>query len=364
MSNTLINFSTLFYNLSVAKVVDIVDQWLPPKPTYTEDSVPRQDGRVFIITGGNSGIGLALVKLLYPKGAKIYIACRSEERAKAAIEEVLEEYRTTAAQNKAVKSAETPGSITYMPLDLNDLSTIKASAAFFKERESRLDVLWNNAGIAGSPIGTKTAQGLEGHIGVNCVAPLMFTQELLPELRAAAAASPSSPGATRVVWTGSLIIERFAPESGVDLEVLDRINAEGTGSESGSRDYGASKAGNWLLGVEGARRWGSESEPGKGDAIVHVTENPGMISTPVWKHQPGWMMAFMNPTFAVPKMGAYTMMFAGLSNEVGLENNGAYILPFGRIQKKSTNTGILKAIEDGKAQVFWDWCEKLYQPYV
>lgn len=357
MSNTLINFGTLFRNLSKDRVVDIVDQWFPPKPTYTEQNVPRQDGRVFIVTGGNSGIGLALVKLLYPKGAKIYMACRSEERAKAAIKEVVDGYDAATADNS-------PGTITYMHLDLDDLTTIKASAAFFAQREPRLDVLWNNAGIAGSPVGTKTKQNLEAHIGINCVGPLLFTQELLPQLRAAAASS-SSPGATRVVWTGSLIIDKFAPPGGVDLEALDRINEAGTGSEQGSRDYAQSKAGNWLLGAEGARRWGQETSPGKGDAIVSVTENPGMIATPVWRHQPSWMMAVLNMTFSAPLMGAYTMLYAGLCDEIGLENNGAYILPFGRIQEKSTGIAdVPGAIKQGKAKVFWEWCEKVYAPFV
>lgn len=354
MPNTLIDFTSLFGNLSKDRIIDITDQWFPPKPTFTEANIPRQDGRVFIVTGGNSGIGRALIKLLYPKGAKIYMACRSEERAKSAIKEVMDGHEA---------SADSPGSITYMYLDLDDLTTIKASAAFFAERESRLDVLWNNAGIAGSPDGTKTRQNLEAHVGVNCIGPLLFTQELLPQLRSAASAS--SPGATRVVWTGSLIVDKFAPPGGVDLEILDRINAAGTGSEVGSRDYAASKAGNWLLGAEGARRWGQETSPGKGDAIVSVTQNPGMISTPVWKHQPGWMMAFLNMTFSPPLMGAYTMLYAGLCDEVGLENNGVYIIPFGRLQKKNTGiANIPEAIEQGKAKVFWEWCERAYAPYI
>lgn len=367
MSNTLINFGSLFSNLSKDRVVDIVDQWFPPKPTFTEADVPRQDGRVFIVTGGNSGIGLALVKLLYPKGAKIYIACRSEERAKAAIREVVDEYNTSSSNAETdhhQSNQGPPGSITYMHLDLDDLTTIKASASFFAEREPRLDVLWNNAGIAGSPVGTKTKQNLEAHVGVNCVGPLLFTHELLPQLRAAAAASSSS-SSTRVVWTGSLIIDKFAPPGGVDIEALDRMNAQGTGSESASRDYAASKAGNWLLGAEGARRWGTETQPGKGDAVVSVTQNPGMIATPVWKHQPGWMMAFMNMTFSPPLMGAYTMLYAGLSEEVGLDNNGAYILPFGRIQEKYTGIAdIPGAIKQGKAKEFWEWCESAYAPHV
>lgn len=155
MPNTIVDFTKLFSNLSYDRLVDIKDQWFPPNPAFTEADVPRQDGRVFIVTGGNSGIGLALVKLLYPTGAKIYLACRSEERARAAIKEVVDQAATTPQH----------GSLEYMHLDLDDLATIKASADSFAQRESRLDILWNNAGIAGAPAGTKTKQGLEGHIG-------------------------------------------------------------------------------------------------------------------------------------------------------------------------------------------------------
>lgn len=352
MPNTIVDFSRLLSGLSYDRIVDIKDQWFPPKPTFTEANLSRQDGRVFIVTGGNSGIGLALIKFLYPTGARIYLACRSEERAKAAMEEVIDEYK---ADTMASKDAQTgPGELVFMHLDLNDLKTVKASAAFFAQRETRLDIIWNNAGVAGVPTGTKTAQNLEGHIGVNCVAPLLFTQELLPQLRAAVKTSP--PGSTRVIWSSSMIIERFAPHGGIDLTDLDRMNAAGTGSENASVDYAMSKAGNWFFAAEGARRWGP-------DGIVTVTQNPGMINTTVWKHQPNWLMAAMQPTFSPPKMGAYTMLFSAFSGDVGLDNNGVYILPFGRVQVKSVRGDIVEAIQEGKALEFWEWCEKLYQPY-
>ncbi|KAK7696920.1 short-chain alcohol dehydrogenase [Diaporthe eres] len=344
MPNTIVDFTKLFSNLSYDRLVDIKDQWFPPQPAFTEADVPRQDGRVVIVTGGNSGIGLALVKLLYPTGAKIYLACRSEERARAAIKEVVDQAATTSQ----------PGSLEYMHLDLDDLTTIKASAASFAQRESRLDILWNNAGIAGAPAGTKTKQGLEGHIGINCVGPLLFTQELLPQLREAT--KSSAPGATRIIWASSMIIERFAPQGGLDLAELDRMNTAGTGSENASVDYAVSKAGNWFLAVDGARRWGPEG-------IVSVTQNPGMINTTVWKHQPNWLLAVMQPSFYPAVMGAYTMLFSGFSNEVGLDTNGVYILPFGRLQKKNVRDDILEAIKNGKAKEFWDWCEHLHSQY-
>lgn len=55
-------------------------QIYPPKPGFTEKNVPTgsQRGRVFIVTGGNAGIGLELTKILYAAGATVYIASRSK----------------------------------------------------------------------------------------------------------------------------------------------------------------------------------------------------------------------------------------------------------------------------------------------
>lgn len=53
-------------------------QWFPPTPTLTEKHVPVQNGRVFIVTGGNTGVGYELCKMLYSTGATIYMASRSK----------------------------------------------------------------------------------------------------------------------------------------------------------------------------------------------------------------------------------------------------------------------------------------------
>lgn len=81
---------------------------------------------------------------------------------------------------------------------------MKAAAKSFAQQEDKLDVLWNNAGLGGNrvKIGQRTAQDFEPMIGIHCIATLLFTQLLLPQLRAAAAASGES-GMTRVVWTSS-----------------------------------------------------------------------------------------------------------------------------------------------------------------
>jgi NADPH:quinone reductase-like Zn-dependent oxidoreductase len=62
----------------IATIRNLLDQWFPPKPLFTETDVPLQTGKVFIVTGGNSGVGYELISMLYGKGATIYMASRSK----------------------------------------------------------------------------------------------------------------------------------------------------------------------------------------------------------------------------------------------------------------------------------------------
>lgn len=62
----------------MASLRSLYTQLFPPKPTFTEDNVPSQQGKVFIVTGGNSGVGFELCKILYGTGATVYMASRSE----------------------------------------------------------------------------------------------------------------------------------------------------------------------------------------------------------------------------------------------------------------------------------------------
>ena len=77
-------------------------------------------------------------------------------------------------------------------VDFSNLETISNAASEFLARESRLDVLWNNAGIAQAPSGSTTAQGYEAHMGTNCLGPHLFTQLLLPLLLQTARIAPTS----------------------------------------------------------------------------------------------------------------------------------------------------------------------------
>ena len=125
-------------------------------PTLTEKNAVSQDGRVFIVTGGYAGIGFELSKILYHLNGKVYIAGRSKTKALAAIK-AIEESQANPEQN--VVSSK--GSLHFLGLNLDDLSTIKASAQEFLANESRLDVIWHNAGVMAPPEGSVTKQGFD-----------------------------------------------------------------------------------------------------------------------------------------------------------------------------------------------------------
>lgn len=227
-------------------------QFFPPKPEFTDKDLPDLSSKVYIITGANTGIGKELARVLYSKNAKVYIAARSEEKAKKAIQDIQE------------GSPNSSGALVFLPLDLSDLQKVKEAALSFLDQEKRLDVLFNNAGVMVSPENPppKTVQGYELSIGVNCVGHFLFTKLLTPLL--AATAASESAGSIRVVWLSSFGLELSgAKDVGVDLDNIDfHIPKPAT------ERYGISKAGAWALGVEFARRH-------RVDGIISLPINPG-----------------------------------------------------------------------------------------
>jgi NAD(P)-dependent dehydrogenase (short-subunit alcohol dehydrogenase family) len=183
-----------------------LSQFFPPKPAFTEADIAPQHDRVFIVTGGASGIGLELTKVLYQKGGRVYIAGQSEDKARQAIQEI----------QTALPPSDSYGSLDFLHLDLADLTSIKGSADAFKANESRLDVLWNNAGVSQPPLGSVSKQGIELQLATNCLGPFLFTHLLLPLLESTAAAGAStSAGSVRVIWTSSQMMELSAPQGGI-----------------------------------------------------------------------------------------------------------------------------------------------------
>ena len=191
--------------------------------------------KVFIVTGASGGLGAHLANILYQHNGKVYVAARSEVKASKTMNEI-----------KARHPSST-GELVFLHLDLNDLTTIKKSAQEFLGKESRLDVLWNNAGVMVPPQGSKTVQGYELQIGTNNLAPFLFTKFLTPILIKTARTSPKN--STRVIWVASSAAE-VAPNPPIDFSNIDYKKEEGIWTK-----YMRSKAGNVLHSAEFARRF-------------------------------------------------------------------------------------------------------------
>ena len=318
-------------------------QFWPPSPRLTEENLPRQDGKVFVVTGGASGVGFFLAKILYQAGGKVYIAGRSEPKASQAIESI----------KSASPSRPSPGTLSFLYVDLSDLSTISSAASTFLRHETKLNVLFNNAGVSLPPLGSLSAQNHDLQIATNCLGPYLLTQLLLPALRAAAVDSP--PASVRVVWTSSQMVDLAAPSGGFTMTDIT------SPPKDQSATYTASKVGNWFLASEFARRVSD-------DGILSVTQNPGNLKTDLLRHAPWAMRIAARPLLWDAKMGAYTELWAGLAEEVGMESGGGYVVPWGRVHPapREDLLSALRGVREGgtgRAAEFWEWCEEKTKEY-
>lgn len=320
----------------MASLKSMYTQFFPPPPTITEESLAPQPGKVFLVTGGNKGVGLSLATFLFQTGATIYITSRSTTLAEEAIKSIL-----------VSNPSQDASKLKYLILDLEDLPTVKKAADEFAKREERLDILFNNAGVGGMAVGSRTKHGFEFHVGVNCIGPLLFTTLLKPLLQVAAKSSEA--GSARVIWSTSYMAEGASVKGGIDFEFLD-----GQGGKDNGVNYGTSKAGVWFLGVETARRW-------KEDGIVSVVQNPGNLKTDAYDRQPWWQMLMVNRLLFPSKMGAYTGLYAGFSDEV---KTGQHVIPWGRVEVSTPRKDIIESIETGIPARFWEWCEAKSKPFV
>ena len=271
-------------------------QFFPPKPTFTDVNVPADLGsKVYMVSGASSGMGQELARVLYARHAKVFLACRSEDKATAAIAQI----------KKAVPQSN--GRLVFLPLDLADLSNVSAAAQSFAEQETKLHVLFNNAGVMpGEKTPPKTVQGHELALGVNCVGTFLFTKLLTPMLVATAREEPAD--SVRVIWLTSFGLGQYAPENrGIDMD-----NLKYDVPKAGIDRYGISKCGDWLLSVEYARRH-------KSDGIVSVPINPGNVRTALARHQ-GLLLRIIAYVIVYPIInGVYSQLFGAFSPEVTIE---------------------------------------------
>ncbi|KAG5794580.1 hypothetical protein H9Q69_006396 [Fusarium xylarioides] len=135
--------------------------------------MPNLKGKVAVVTGGSSGIGLETVRFLARKGAKVYLTTRSEARARQARDKLTQDTDIDAKN------------VQYLVMDLYDPVSITQAAEELKRNETKLQILVNNA--AASTSSTMLVDGkYEQHMVANHMGPFILVNRLLPLLKAAA----------------------------------------------------------------------------------------------------------------------------------------------------------------------------------
>ncbi|KAI0413123.1 hypothetical protein F5X98DRAFT_353019 [Xylaria grammica] len=330
--------------------LSFMKQSFPGKPTFTEEHMPELTGKVAIVTGSNTGLGKEVAQILYAKGARVYMMARNEGNTKLAMSSI----------RAAVP--ESSGELIYIPLDLSDFNKVKAAADEFLAREQSLHLLINNAGVGYPPKGSRTVQGWELQLGVNCLGTWLFTQLLTPTI--VATAKTSLPNSVRVAWVSSSAAEAVSPKNFVQgLPANNQSTANDKYENRGSFEaYCLSKLGGYYYAAEYAARH-------KSDGIVSVSLNPGNLDSDFWREQGAMTTCILRKTLLYPpKMGAYTVLFAALSPEVTLDKSGRFIAPWGRFWDVSpelvaaTKPKSENGTEEGPE--FWRWTETQLRPYL
>lgn len=198
--------------------------------------------KTIIITGANTGIGAACaIQLAGPK-THLLLACRSEEKAKPVLD--------------AVRRAGAKAS--FVALDLSDLAQVAGAAQRIADAEPSIDVLVNNAGIAG--LRGKTRDGFELAFGVNHLGHFAFTRPLLPAIERA---------------QGRIVNVSSGNHLRADGIPWDHLRGT-TRSYTGLPEYGVSKLCNVLFTAELRRRYPN---------ITATSMNPGRIASDIWERR-------------------------------------------------------------------------------
>ncbi|KAJ7927986.1 hypothetical protein B0H13DRAFT_2229089 [Mycena leptocephala] len=296
-----------------------VSQSLPPKSKFSVTDIPDLTGQVNTTA---ASVGKETVKALLQHGAKVYIAGRSEEKGKAAIEDL---------KSQTGKEAE------LLLLDLADLHSIKRAATEFTEKETQLHVLFNNGyGSLIPPVDQLTTQNFDLQFGTNVLGHFYFTKLLLPTLLETA----KTAKVARVINTSSLASYGV---SGIDFNTVKDSPARKKAGPG--KLYGQSKLGNVVFSNELYRRYADQG-------IVSVALNPGNLKTELQRHVGGFVRSIMNLTLYPVPYGALTQLWAGTTEE-GKTLGGKYLIPWARVGKANP------AGEDpAVGKELWTWLEE------
>ncbi|KDR81778.1 hypothetical protein GALMADRAFT_239970 [Galerina marginata CBS 339.88] len=314
---------------------------MPSRSSISEDDLVDLHDKVAIVTGGNTGIGYGTVQFLVRKGAKVYIAARNEQRA-------------LDAKKQLEKEGMEDGSVEWLKLELSGPRLAKQAAEEFLRKETRLDILVNNAAIGAVGPFKLGEDGFLDIMTTNHLSHFAFTDTLLPLMKTTSEEEGSD---VRIVNLTSMAHSRIEVDSFVGK---DSLNKEFGDSFNGYLDtYGYSKLANILHIKELQRRLDSENT-----AITCMSVHPGPVLTDGSKgflaSVPfiGRLTSVIGPWFFAPwRKGAFTSVFAAASTEVRSNRDlykGAYLTPVAQLSEPSKS-----ALNEKLATELYDTTEQV-----
>lgn len=255
-------------------------------------------GRVVVITGCSSGIGIETARAFAATGATIIATARNLNKAREALQGIGSE-----------------GQLQLVQVDQASLDSVRAGAKQILELAPKINVLIANAGIMATPY-EKTKDGFESQFGVNHLSHFLLFELLRPALQAAAKETPGF--ASRVVSVSSTGHRLGKPD-------FNNLNFDKPGSYDKWVGYGASKTANVWFANQIDRLFGSS----KDGAIHAFSLQPGVISSGLVAHLPkeetdGLLESLKNVPLKTPEQGAATSTFAAAAKE--LEGKGGKFL--------------------------------------
>lgn len=275
--------------------------------------------KIALVTGGSSGMGKATAAELARLGYFVVILCRSKERGEKALAEIMQE-----SGSKDVEM---------LNCDLGSLDSIRESAASFKSKYSRLDVLVNNAGVI-LPGRHETSDGFELQFGTNHLGHFLLTNLLLELI------TKSAPARIVNVASGAHKAGKIHFE---DINLTKNFNLV--------RAYSQSKLANVLFTYELAERL-------KGTGVTVNCLHPGAVATQMGvNRETGFgtlITRMLKPFFQTPAEGAATAIYLASSSEVeGVTGKYFY--------KKKPTASSRQSHNKELAKRLWSLSEKLVE---
>lgn len=302
---------------------------------WTPDQLPDLTGKTYVVTGGNSGIGLEACKILGSKGATVVFTARSEEKAEGAI--------------ATMREASPSGTFDYVLLDLSDQASVAAGAQAILDKAPALHAVINNAGVMQPPL-RRTAEGWELQFATNHLGHAKLDSLLFERLEA---------NGGRIVPVSSV-----AHKSGT----IDFDDLMSEASYSPTIRYCQSKLANLMYGFELDRRLQA-----RGSSVVSIPCHPGYAATNLQTAGVSMeggsglfrnLYKITNALIAQPaERGAYPLCLSAAWPEA---QRGTYYGPtaFGDARGKVGKSSVAKrARDEAVAARLWDVTEDLVGPF-